>query len=174
MASGAAVGSVLAQALDYIAAQRIVRLDLKPGNVIMADRGPVIIDLGIAMRSDASTAITRAGQLIGTPAYMAPELIDGSDPDPRADQYALALVLYFCLVGKTPWDELAGAPAVIMAVMSEQVDTSVLPVSAEFRHALAVTPSRNPGDRHASAAAFRSALEGTPEWRSLAGDDVLV
>jgi serine/threonine protein kinase len=164
----AAVGSVLAQALDYIAAQRIVRLDLKPSNVIMADRGPVIIDLGIAIRSDASTAITRAGQLIGTPAYMAPELINGSDPDPRADQYALALVLYFCLVGKTPWDELAGAPAVIMAVMSEQVDTSVLPVSAEFRHALAVALSRNPGDRHASAAAFRSALEGTPEWRSLA------
>jgi hypothetical protein len=74
-----------------------------------------------------------------------------------------------------------GSPAIVMEllpgrnlrqIVSDEgpLPPAVLPVSAEFRNALAVALSRNPGDRHASAAAFRSALEGTPEWRSLGGE----
>jgi serine/threonine-protein kinase len=167
-AETAAIGSVLAAALDYISEQGIVRLDLKPSNVIMADRGPVIIDLGIAVRPATGSALTRAGQLVGTPAYMAPELIEGKEPDPRADQYALALVLYYCLTGRTPWDDINGVPALIIAVMTEDVDTSGLPVSAEFKQVLSRALARDRDQRYPGAADFRDALLATPERRSLA------
>lgn len=67
----AAVGRVLSEALGYVAGEKVVRLDLKPSNIIMADRGPVIIDLGIALRVETSAPEpTQTGQLVGTPAFM--------------------------------------------------------------------------------------------------------
>ena len=67
-AQAAAVGRLLAEVLDYIEGQKVVRLDLKPSTVVMADRGPVIVDLGIAIQLyEARTAITVTGQFVGTP-----------------------------------------------------------------------------------------------------------
>jgi serine/threonine protein kinase len=168
----AAIGQILASALEYIASERVVRLDLKPSNIVMADRGPVITDLGIAVRvGTGAEPITAMGQFVGTPAYMAPELIEGSEADPRADIYALGLVLYFCLAGKNPWANLPNALAVIRAVVNtEQVDVSGLAVSAEFRAALARAMARNLGNRFPEAAAFRNALLKTPELRSIGAE----
>ena len=91
------VGILLADALSYLADQGIARIDLKPSNIIIQpDRGPVIIDLGVARDLEASN-LTAAHYVIGTPMYMAPELIRGNAPDPRADIYSLGLVLYYCL-----------------------------------------------------------------------------
>ena len=164
----AAAGQILASALDYIAGERIVRLDLKPGNIVMADRGPVITDLGIAFRAGTGvTQLTAAGQFIGTPAFMAPELIEGREADPRADIYALGLVLYYCLTGKNPWTDLPNALAVMRAVVSEPVDLSGLTVSAEFRATLGQAIARDPGNRFPTAAAFQDALLRTPELRSI-------
>jgi len=164
----AAIGQILASALEYTAGERVVRLDLKPSNIVMADRGPIITDLGIAVRVGTGAApLTAAGQFVGTPAYMAPELIEGCEPDPRADIYALGLVLYFCLAGKNPWANLPNALAVIRAVLSEQVDLSGLAISAEFRAALTRALAHNLGDRFPEAAAFRDALLRTPELRSI-------
>jgi serine/threonine-protein kinase len=164
----AAIGQILASALDYVAGEQVVRLDLKPSNIVMADRGPVITDLGIAVHVGTGvTQITMAGQFIGTPAFMAPEVIEGLEPDHRADIYALGLVLYFCLTGKNPWADLSDPMAVMRAVVNEQIDLSGLPVSAEFRAALGQAIARKPGDRFPSAAAFQHVLLRTPELRSI-------
>jgi serine/threonine protein kinase len=174
-AQAAAIGRLLAEVLDYIEGQKVVRLDLKPSTVVMADRGPVIVDLGIAIQLDeARTAITVTGQFVGTPEFIAPELLDGGDPDPQADVFSLGLLLYYCLTGKVPWEGMADRPAVMMAVRTEEVDTSDLPISPEFRGALARAVARDRGSRFLHAAELRNALAGTPEYRSLGGADVTV
>jgi serine/threonine-protein kinase len=163
-----AIGQILAEGLDYIAGNHIVRLDLKPGNIIMADRGPVIMDLGVAFPADRSAGDFATGsQVIGTPAFMPPEVIEGHSPDPRAEVYGLGLVMY-CLTGTTPWD---GLPLGLLfaAILTEDIDMSALAISAEFRAVLRRAMARDPGGRFASATALRDALRDTPEWRRVAG-----
>jgi len=166
----AAVGQLLAEVLDYIEGQKVVRLDLKPSTVVMADRGPVIVDLGVAVRLDEHRkSITVTGQFVGTPDFIAPELLDGGDPDPQADVFSLGLLLYYCLTGKIPWEGMMDRPVLMMAARGEEVDTSDLPISPEFRGALARAVARDRGRRFAHAAQLRDALAGTPEYRSLGG-----
>jgi serine/threonine protein kinase len=160
-----AIGYALAGALIYLGDKQIARLGMKPGNIIITDRGPVISDLGIAVLLDADRDLTRAGQLIGTPAYMAPELLTGSDPDPRADQYALAAVLHYCLTGKNPREAQASPP--MATGMRRYVDLSRLAVSAQFRDVLARALEPKPDDRYPRSADFREALKSTPEWQCL-------
>jgi serine/threonine-protein kinase len=162
----AAIGRVLAAALDYIANEQVVRLDLKPSNIIMADRGPVIIDLGIAFRIGTGTAgLTQTGQFVGTPAFMPPELIEGREPDPRADIYALGLVLYYCLAGRSPWENLASPLVIMDAIMNEQVDLASLPISPEFRNVLGRALAGDRDERFPCAADLRDALSETPEYQ---------
>ena len=163
-----AIGRILAATLDYLSGNQIVRLGLKPGNIIMSGRKPVIIDLSTALRMDATAArITEVGELVGTPAFMAPELIEGSSPDPRVDIYSLGLVLYYCVAGQTPWEGLSGPAAIISAILHEQIDLSSLPISAEFRRILERALARNRNDRFATGAEFSIALTDTPEWRTV-------
>jgi len=157
----AGLGQVLSDALTYLAAEGVVRVDLKPANIIMADRGPVVIDLGIAFQPDVGLTITAAGQFVGTPAYSAPEVIDGRDPDSRADIYALGMVMYYCLAGKTPWEGIDSPLRVMYAVLNERVDLSGL----ESRRRSAPSwksDRRNPDDRFPDEAALRDALRRTP------------
>jgi serine/threonine protein kinase len=166
----AAVGRILAEVLNYAAGNQVVRLDLKPSTIVMADRGPVIVDLGIAIRlGEHDAAITEAGQFVGTPEFMAPELLEGRDPDPQADIYSLGLILYYCITGKVPWEGMAGRPALMIAIRTEDVDMTDLPISPEFREALARAVVRDRDTRFSHATDLRDALTETPEYRSLAG-----
>ena len=161
----AATGRILAEALGYIASQQVVRLDLKPSSIIMAARGPVIADLGIALRVDAEQdVVTEAGMFVGTPAYMPRELIRSDPPDPRADIYALGLVMYFCLAGRNPWEGRGGQMQILTAIINEEVDVSRLPVSGGFRAVLAKALAAERDDRYDDAATLLDALSGTPEW----------
>ena len=85
----------------------IVHRDLKPQNIMVEPRPgglfPVLLDFGVALSQvDAAERLTRRGQLFGTPNYMAPEQIAGEPVDGRADQHALAIVLYNMLCGRFP------------------------------------------------------------------------
>jgi serine/threonine-protein kinase len=162
----AGLGQVLSDALTYLAAEDVVRLDLKPGNIVMTNRGPVIIDLGIAFQPTAGAELTAAGQFIGTPAFSAPEVITGREPDSRADIYALGMVMYYCLAGRNPWEDMTNPLSVMYAVLHERLDLSGLEISEPFRAVLEKAIARDPEDRFANAAALRDALRQTPEWRA--------
>ena len=162
----ATMGQILADGLVYLAGEAIARLDLKPENIIMANRGPVITDLGIAREMDRSTRFTN-DPMMGTPEFMAPEIVRGFAASPQSDIYSLGLVMYYCLAGKTPWADITDLPALLGAIANEKIDLSGLLISADFREVLARATAREPGDRFSSAAELRDALRDTPEWHSV-------
>lgn len=98
--------SKLADALAYAHQQKIIHRDLKLNNVIMKDRlTPVLIDFGLAkaMEDDVESAITRTGEVMGSPAYMAPERLLGGVVDHRSDVCSLGIMLYEMLTFKNPY-----------------------------------------------------------------------
>lgn len=89
--------------LSYAHSLGVVHRDLKPENLMLTTRGQVkILDFGLA-RFEDSSALTRTGTALGTPAYMAPEQITCSEVDERADQYALGVIAYELLTGRKPY-----------------------------------------------------------------------
>ena len=98
----------LAHALDDAHTQGIIHRDLKPGNVMINKKGtPFITDFGLARKIDQAdeSRLTQEGTILGTPAYMSPEQIEG-DPKkigPQSDQYSLGVIFYELLTGKIPF-----------------------------------------------------------------------
>lgn len=154
-------GVALADALEYLEREKIIRLGLKPKNIVLTERGPVISDLGVATFLGGDRSITQPGHLVGTPAYMAPELLNGRSVDARADQYALGLVLSYCLTGENiRHDTLLTSPDHLSAVLL------VPDISTALQDALNRSLCDVPDDRYPSAAEFGEALKATPEWAS--------
>jgi predicted Ser/Thr protein kinase len=92
----------LAQGLDHAHQTGVVHRDIKPANIVLAEGGQVkILDFGIARL--AAGGLTRPGKFFGTPNYMAPEQVIGSDVDGRADQFSLGVILYQILTGEKPF-----------------------------------------------------------------------
>src|SRR2546423_11192847 len=87
----------LAEALASIHDAGLVHRDLKPSNVLLDDAGPRIIDFGIVALPDATSQLTTS--LIGTPSYLAPELIDGAEASAASDVFALGATLFFAATG---------------------------------------------------------------------------
>jgi serine/threonine protein kinase len=98
----------LLEALDYSHARGVVHRDMKPGNVLVSDMGVAkISDFGIA-RIELSH-LTQAGEVLGTPYYMAPEQYEGRDIDERTDIYAAGVIVYEVLCGRRPYDGQGGS-----------------------------------------------------------------
>src|SRR5579885_599255 len=96
----------LASALAYAHEQGIVHRDIKPVNVLMDRTGrPILSDFGIAkvLAGGGGLGLTRPGAGVGTPEYMSPEQCKGEDVDGRADIYALGVMVYEALTGRTPF-----------------------------------------------------------------------
>lgn len=89
----------LIQAVKAVHASGIIHRDIKPTNVMIAARGPVLVDFGIAM-SEGESHVTRTGLVMGTPGFIAPEIIEGNDSDEITDWWSLAAVLAFAATGK--------------------------------------------------------------------------
>ncbi|WP_157592282.1 serine/threonine-protein kinase [Solirubrobacter soli] len=144
----------VAEGLDYCHTQGIVHRDLKPANVLVESetgRG-LLADFGIAHAEDFAT-ITGPGKLIGTPAYMAPETLDGGRATAASDLWALAAVAYRVATNTLPRGH--GAPA----------DTPVVPPSRrnarlgpEVDRVLLRGLAREPARRHRDARSFVSDL----------------
>ena len=99
--SAVLIGAQVAAALAAAHARGIVHRDVKPGNVMVTAAGVKLVDFGIS--ASIGEADMAEDQLLGTPAYLAPERLDGGDVRPATDVYALGLLLYFALVGRLPW-----------------------------------------------------------------------
>jgi Flp pilus assembly protein TadD/tRNA A-37 threonylcarbamoyl transferase component Bud32 len=96
----------LADAVDYAHQCGVIHRDIKPANVLMDQGGePKLTDFGLARQLDAQALLTQEGDLLGTPAYMAPEQVRGESGaiDARTDVYALGVVLYEALAGQLPF-----------------------------------------------------------------------
>ena len=96
----------VASALAYAHRRRIVHRDVKPENIYIDDEVGTarLADFGVARPWDLDTRLTLPGESLGTPAYMAPEQIDGQDVDGRSDVFSLGLVAYEMLTGAHPWE----------------------------------------------------------------------
>jgi eukaryotic-like serine/threonine-protein kinase len=95
------IGAQVAAALAAAHADGIVHRDVKPANVMVTSSGVKLVDFGVSAAVGALD--DRGGQLLGTPAYLAPERLQGGPVRPSTDVYALGLLLYRALCGRMPW-----------------------------------------------------------------------
>ncbi|MFE7582826.1 protein kinase [Streptomyces gardneri] len=122
------LASGLCEALRDIHRAGLVHRDLKPGNILLAEDGPRVIDFGISRVVDA-TALTQSGQILGTPLFMAPEQFrTPRDAGPAADVFALGSVLVHAATGHGPFD--ADSPyAIAWNAVHEEPNLTGLPES---------------------------------------------
>jgi eukaryotic-like serine/threonine-protein kinase len=154
----------------------LVHRDFKPDNVLIGDDGVVrVADFGLAREADivaddagAAAQIPTAAaptqtELAGTPAYMAPELLQGGRADARSDQFAFAVALYEAVHGRLPFpgDSLAD----ILAAMGKPLAPPSRDLPAWLREAIARGLARAPGDRFPSMDALLAALDRDPAAR---------
>jgi serine/threonine protein kinase len=99
----AELAAQLGRGLDALHANGVLHRDVKPSNVLLERDGTAALsDFGLA-RTAQSTRLTEEGQVVGTPHYLAPELIEGRDATRASDVYAFGCVLFECLVGAPPF-----------------------------------------------------------------------
>ena len=156
--------SALCDAVEYAHARQIVHRDIKPDNIHILPDGTVkITDFGIARMLGEQT-ITVAGQVFGTPSYMAPEQIRGAMVDARTDIFSLGLVLFEMLSGrKAFWGE--ALETVVYRIMSEPVPP-LHDQPPAINAAIQMAVQKDPGQRYVSAAQMKTALTGGSQARS--------
>jgi serine/threonine-protein kinase len=148
----------VAEALDYAHRQGVIHRDVKPSNILMDGGRPVLTDFGVARALD-DPALTATGLTVGTPAYMAPEQAsDRPDLDGRADLYALGVVLYQMVTGRTPF--WGSTPQVMHAHVYEPppAPSSVAAVSPAMEAVILRALAKNPAGRYPTGAALAADL----------------
>ncbi|MDT0304277.1 serine/threonine-protein kinase [Streptomonospora sp. DSM 45055] len=145
--SGAALGLVLADALDAIHAAGLLHRDLKPSNVLMGPEGPRVIDFGLVALGGPGGELTTTGATVGTPVCMAPEQADSpADVTAAADVYGLGATLLYAATGHYPYQRPA-IPAVIAALTSEDVPPDLDGAPAELSPLIARMLAHAPAGR---------------------------
>ncbi len=188
----ARVASGLALAMSAVHAAGVVHRDLKPGNVMLARGEPVVIDFGIAQVPD-STRLTQTGMFMGTPGYLAPEVIEGLQSGTASDVHSWGATVAFAATGRPPFGtggfetifyriingqpDLGGFPAPLLSLVAQALsrDPARRPTAAELcqRTAALDASSLVPTATAAAAGALPFAAPGTvadvPAPTALAG-----
>jgi len=152
----------LCDALAYAHERGIVHSDIKPDNVLLSGRHALLTDFGIARATSSAGHELVGNAALGTPAYMAPEQIAGDAIDHRTDIYAVGVLGYELLTGRTPFvGETRGA---ILDAHVNEAPPALAALSSETPLALAALVTRclakRPGDRWQSAEELLRQLEG--------------
>jgi serine/threonine-protein kinase len=98
------IGAQVASALAAVHERGLVHRDVKPANVMLTPGGAKLVDFGISAVAGDHADAEPGNELLGTPAYLAPERLDGAPTTPASDVYALGLLLYRMLAGGLPWE----------------------------------------------------------------------
>ncbi len=160
-ARAARTAAQIAAALEIAHETGLVHRDVKPSNVILTAEGHVYLtDFGLAKRAETAPGLTRADQVLGTVDYVAPEQIEGSEPDARSDVYSLGCVLFEMLTGEAPFADQKGGMAKMWAQVNAEPPSvrerrpDVPPALEDvIARAMAKAPEARP-----TAAAFRVAV----------------
>lgn len=154
--------SQLADALDYLKDRRLVHRDLKPGNVMLEEKGGLLsvtlTDFGLVRSLERSVAITQSEGILGTPAYLAPEQVDPTqwgEITPLTDVYSLGVMAYEMLVGQLPFE------GQLIALLRAHSDTPPPPpdLDEDLSEVLLNALVKSPAQRYESAGAMVSALQ---------------
>jgi serine/threonine protein kinase len=137
----ARLASGLAEALAAIHAAGVIHRDLKPGNVMLDDGRPVVIDFGIAHLQD-STRLTKTGLVMGTPGYLSPEIIEGKEASGASDVHSWGTTMAYAATGRQPYGtggfqtvfyrvlagrpELTGVPPALLPLVTAALSTDPL------------------------------------------------
>ncbi|MBL8867515.1 MAG: protein kinase [Gemmataceae bacterium] len=166
----AAFVRAVAHAIQHAHDEQVIHRDLKPGNIMVTERSdPMVMDFGLAkILSDESMSQLTHGAL-GTPEYMSLEQWDNDDPRPSADVYALGVILFKMLTGRTPF---TGSPRKIMTQLAKDPMPALRQFrpdcDAELEAIVAQGMAKEEKDRYPTMAAFAAALEDYPRRRAAA------
>ena len=134
-----------AEALTAIHAAGVVHRDLKPGNVMLTDDRPVVIDFGIAQSPDA-TRLTQTGLVMGTPGYLAPEVIEGQPSSPASDVHSWGATMAYAATGRAPYGGGGDSyQTIFYRIVSGRADLSGVP--APLVPLLSAALARDPAQR---------------------------
>jgi eukaryotic-like serine/threonine-protein kinase len=155
MATALQLTEEVAEALDYAQGQGVIHRDIKPGNILVTRDGHAkIVDFGIAKLNLAH--FTLPGRVLGTPAYMAPEQLNGEGVDGRSDLFSLGVILYAMVTGHSPFQGNSATTVCFKVANREPVAASALDLSLprELDEVIARAMAKDPEERYQRGAEF--------------------